>query len=222
MKPDFNADEFIRTQTVPTAPSLIPEITMHLATEITPLWQMTEDQLQAGHLPPPFWAFAWPGGQGIARYILDNPELVRGKRVMDFAAGGGIAAIAAMKADAASVLAVDVDPLALHAIQLNCALNHVAVTIAHGVDMNTVPKNIDLMIVGDVCYNQAMATQIMRWLYLCIAAGIRVIMADPGRAYVPESGLTELATYIVPTTYEVESEHSRTVKVWDLELPSEN
>ncbi len=219
---NFDPVEFIRTQTLPLQPSILPELTLHLATEITPLWQMTEDQMQAGHLPPPFWAFAWPGGQGVARYILDHPDVVRGKRVLDFAAGGGVIALAAMKAGAAEVTAIDIDPFALHAMQLNAVLNHVSITPMHGIDMTKVPKNIDLILTGDVCYQQAMTVQIMRWLWLCVGAGIRVIMGDPGRAYVPESGLIELAAYTVPTTREVESADSRTVKVWDVGLPDAN
>jgi len=124
-----------------------------------------------------------------------------------------------MKAGAADVTAVDIDPFALHAMQLNAALNQVSITPMHGVDMTKVPKNIDLILTGDVCYQQAMTVQIMRWLWLCVGAGIRVIMGDPGRAYVPESGLTELASYTVPTTHEVESVDSRVVKVWDVGLP---
>ena len=214
--------DFIRTQTHVNAPSILPELKLHLASEITPLWQLSEERLKAGDLPPPFWAFAWPGGQGVARYILDHPDVVQGKRVLDFAAGSGLTAIAAMQAGAAEAVAVDIDPLALHAIMLNAGLNGVAVEISDFIDMEKAPKHIDVITVGDVCYQQAMAAQVMRWLWLCVAAGIRVVMGDPGRAYVPESGLTELATYIVPTSLDIEDQESRTVKVWDVALPGEN
>jgi len=211
--------EFIRSQTIIAVAPIVPELMLHLATEVTPLWQLTETRMQEKNLPPPFWAFAWPGGQGVARYVLDHPESVRGKQVMDFAAGGGIAALAAMKAGAAHALAVDIDPLALTAIQLNAALNHVAVENANGIDLTTVPEGIDVIVAGDICYQQEMADRLMRWLRMCVAAGIRVIMADPGRAYVPQSGLTELANYMVPTSLDLEHEDKRHVRVWDVGVP---
>ena len=220
-KTDFDPVSFIRTQTKPASPAIVPELTLYLASEITSLWQLREEQYAGGHLPPPFWALAWPGGQGLARYLLDNPAIVRGKRVLDMASGSGIDAIAAMKAGAAHALAVDIDPMAHVAIQQNALLNQVEVETIDYLSMSKAPKRVDIIIAGDICYEQAMATRLLRWLWLCVAAGIRVLMADPGRAYVPESGLTELATYIVPTSREVESDDSRTVKVWDVGLPTE-
>jgi predicted nicotinamide N-methyase len=219
--PAFDPVDFIRTQTTEASASIIPELKLHLATEVTPLWQLTEERLKGGNLPPPFWAFAWPGGQGVARYLLDHPEVARDKRVLDFASGSGIGAIAAMKAGAAQAVAIDIDHLALQAIQLNAALNNVAVETDDFIDMEKAPKRVDLIIAGDVCYSQAMSARIMRWLWLCVAAGIRVVIADPGRAYVPERGLTELATYTVPTSLDLEGEKSRTVRVWDVGLPEE-
>lgn len=213
---------FVREQTVLGRAPLVPEIALQLATEVTPLWQATEATLACAGLPPPFWAFAWPGGQGVARYIFDHPEVVKGKRVLDFAAGSGLAAIAAMKVGAVQAVAIDIDPLALHAIELNAELNGVAVEGADFIDMEKAPKHIDVITVGDVCYQQAMAAQTMRWLWLCVATGIRVLMGDPGRAYVPESGLAELATYVVPTSLDIEDQESRTVKVWDVGLPKPN
>jgi predicted nicotinamide N-methyase len=221
MNLDFDPAEFIRAQTSQASAPFVPEIKLHLATEITPLWQLTEEKLKESHLPPPFWAFAWPGGQGVARYILDHPETARGKRVMDFAAGGGIAAIAAMKAGAASVLAVDIDPLALAATRLNAALNGVAVESVAAADMAKAPKRVDLILAGDFCYEQTMSARILRWLWICVAGGVRVIMADPGRAYVPPSGLTELACYTVPTLRDLEDHDRRTVRVWEVGLPEE-
>ena len=220
-KPDFDPDEFIRTQTQVGAPSILPELKLYLATEVTPLWQMTEERLKNGNLPPPFWAFAWPGGQGVARYLLDHPEVVQGKRVMDFAAGSGVGAIAAMKAGAKQAIALDIDRLALHATELNAGLNGVKVDAIEESDLDKPPKKIDLIILGDVCYQQAMAARIMRWLWLCVADGIRVIMGDPGRAYVPQGGLTELASYTVPTSRDLEPEDSRFVRVWDVGIPQE-
>lgn len=218
-EPAFDPVVFIETETLPIAPSIIPELILHLATEVTPLWQLTEERMKQTELPPPFWAFAWPGGQGVARYILDHPDTVRGKRVMDFAAGSGIGALAALRAGAENVVAVDIDPLALHAIHLNAALNNLSVSTTGFIDMKKPPKNIDLIIAGDVCYQEAMAARMMRWLWLSVAEGIRVIIGDPGRAYVPKSGLTKLATYTVPTSRDLENDDRRTVRVWDVGLP---
>ena len=209
--------EFIRTQTQILPPSIVPEIPIYMATEVTPLWQLTEDRLRKADLPPPFWAFAWPGGQGMSRYILDNPALVKGKRVIDFAAGSGIAAIAAMKAGASEVLAIDIDPLALHAINLNAAHNQVEVKISEGIDIYEPPAKTDLILAGDICYQQSMSTALVRWLHLCHASGIKVLISDPGRAYVPKEGLTKLATYTVPTSRDLEDQDSREVTVWEME-----
>lgn len=208
---------FIRTQTQILPPSIVPEISLHMATEVTPLWQLTEDRLRQSDLPPPFWAFAWPGGQGMARYILDNPTSVKGKRVIDFAAGSGIAAIAAMKAGAKSVLAVDIDPLALHAINLNSAHNQVDVKISEGIDLSKAYTKADLILAGDICYQQSMSTALTRWLHLCVTKGVEVLIADPGRAYVPKEGLTQLASYTVPTSRDLEDQDSRIVIVWKME-----
>jgi predicted nicotinamide N-methyase len=208
--------EFIRAHTVPVTTALVPEITLQLATEITPLWQLTEERLKGGDLPPPFWAFAWPGGQGLARYILDHPAEVADKRVLDFAAGCGIAAIAAAKAGAKCAMADDIDTLAQAAIPINAAHNSVNVDIHRVMDMEKPPTSADLIIVGDVCYQQAMSATVMRWLYRCLEKGVRVLIADPGRAYVPKEGMKELARYEVPTSRDLEDRESRTVIVWEL------
>lgn len=208
---------FIREQTEIASPSAVPELKLHLAGEVTPLWKMTEERLRQADLPPPFWAFAWPGGQGVARYILENPEVVKGKRVLDFAAGSGVAAIAAMKAGAKSALAVDIDELALHAIEMNAAENGVEVQTSDGVDMTKPFSKVDVILAGDVCYQQAMSAKLMRWLRLCVDKGILAIMADPGRAYVPHDGMITLASYDVPTSRDLEDCDMRTVTVWRLE-----
>jgi predicted nicotinamide N-methyase len=212
------AAAFIRAQTAIGTAALVPEIRLHLAAEVTPLWQLTEERLKGGDLPPPYWAFAWPGGQGLARYALDRPEEIRGKRVLDFAAGCGIAAIAARKAGAEKALAAEIDPFAEAAIALNAGLNGVEIDLVMP-DMDKPFAGADIIFAGDVCYQQAMSAQTLRWLYLCVAAGARVLLADPGRAYVPEKGLRELARYEVPTSRDLEDRDSRTVVIWDLELP---
>jgi predicted nicotinamide N-methyase len=168
--------DFVRSQTIPEKPTLVPEITLQLATEITPLWQLTEERLKGGDLPPPFWAFAWPGGQGLARYILDHPNEFKNKRIMDFAAGSGIAAIAAAKIGAQQIMADDIDQLAQTAILVNAQLNNVEIELHRVKTMERPFSAADIIIVGDVCYQQAMATIILRWLHLCREEGVRILM----------------------------------------------
>ena len=206
--------EFICAQTQLDSPSAVPEIYLQLASPDTPLWHMTEERLKQVDLPPPFWAFAWPGGQGMARYLFDHPEQVRGKRVLDFAAGSGIAAIAAMVAGAKEAIAVDIDPLALHAVELNAAHNKVEVKIGGVTDLTKPYTKADVILAGDICYDQAISTSVTRWLRLCVEAGVEVLIADPGRAYVPQVGMVKLARYDVPTSRDIEGDTIRTVLVW--------
>ena len=213
-----DAADFIRAQTVIAAPALVPEIKLHLAGEGTPLWQISEERLKGSGLAPPFWAFAWPGGQALARYLLDHPEEVRGKRVLDIGAGSGLVALAAMKAGALFAAAVDPDPAALAAVRLNAALNNVAVEPVEEIELDRPPKYIDLIVAGDVCYEQAMAAKILRWLRLSAAKGVRVLLGDPGRAYAPQEGLKELARMTVPVARAIEEMESREVKVWEMEV----
>lgn len=217
LPPGFDAAAFVGAQTVMQATPFVPEIKLHLASEVTPLWQMTEQQFGETNLPPPFWAFAWPGGQGLARYVLDHPEIARGKRVLDFACGCGIAAIAAGKAGAARVMACDIDPLAQAALRLNAALNGVTVEdVGIVVKLEKPFKGADVILAGDVCYQQAMSAAVTRWLRLCAEAGTQVLLADPGRAWVPQEGLKERARYDVPTLLELEDTESRKVTVWEM------
>jgi predicted nicotinamide N-methyase len=213
----FDPVEFIRTQTHIIPPSILPEIKLHLAAEVTPLWQLTEARLRQGDLPPPFWAFAWPGGQGAARYILDNPGLVEGRRVMDVAAGSGVVAIAAMRAGAKKAIAIDIDPLAIEAIKLNAKINGVDVDVSDKLDLTAPCSSADVLIAGDICYQQAMSATLIRWLRLCVEKGKQVLLSDPGRAYVPEEGLVKLAEYTVPTSRDLEDRDTRTVTVWRME-----
>lgn len=211
----FDAAAFVRLQTTIAAPPLVPEIRLHLATEITPLWEATEASLAAANVAPPYWAFAWPGGQAIARHILDHPAIVRGARVLDFAAGCGIAAIAAAKAGAASVTASDIDPIATAAAQLNAALNDVAIAIATN-DLTRDPDphgDWDVVLAGDVCYERPMAEAVTPWLRALAGRGVPVLMADPGRAYLPQGGIEEIARYDVPTSLELEDRTTRTTRV---------
>ncbi len=206
-------EAFIREHTILSHAPLVPEIVLHLASEITPIWQATEDWLAARNLAPPFWAFAWPGGQALARFILDNPATVSGRLVLDFASGCGIAAIASALAGAASVEAAEIDPLACAAIRLNAAANHVPVENTK-TDVVGSPCRWDLIICGDVCYEAPMTAHILPWLRR-LAAGAQVWIADPGRAYLP-SGLDAFATYAVATTLELEDRLQRQVSLYAL------
>jgi predicted nicotinamide N-methyase len=199
--------EFIRGNTALAAPALVPEIRLHLATEITPIWQASETFLAETGIAPPYWAFAWPGSIALARHLLDHPEIVRGRRVMDFAAGSGLAGIAAAMAGAASVTAVEIDPVAKAAIALNAAENRASVEVVIG-DVTGRLAEQDLILCGDVCYEAPMTRHIWPWLCAC-AARAHVWIADPGRAYVPRGGLVEFARYTIPTLPELES---RTVR----------
>lgn len=213
-----DATAFLRAHTTIARAPLVPEIALHLATEITPIWQATEEWLEREGVAPPFWAFAWPGSVAVARLILDRPSLVAGQRVLDFAAGCGLAAIAAARAGSASVEAAEVDPLAVAAIRVNAALNGVEVS-ALAEDVVGQPCRWDRVIAGDVCYEAPMARRILPWLRGLAADGAVVWLADPGRAYVPSVGLESVARVSVPVTQELEDRDVREVAVWRLLPP---
>ncbi len=208
----MNADEFIRAHTIIARPAIVPEIALHLATEITPIWQATETWLTEKNIEPPFWAFAWPGGQALARLLLDEPARVAGKRVLDFAAGCGIAAVAAAQAGATLVEAAEIDAMAIAAIGLNAALNGVVVTTLTQ-DVVSTPCRWDTVLAGDVCYEAPMTAHILPWLRGLAAAGAEVLLADPGRAYLPGTGLETLAQFRVPTSRELEDREERVVTI---------
>ena len=205
-------EEFVAQHTEISRAPLVPEVALHLASEITPIWQATEAWLAEQNIEPPFWAFAWPGGQALARAVFDQPSLVAGKRVLDFAAGCGIAAIAAAQAGAVMVEAAEIDPLALAAVRLNAALNGVAVATPPG-DVVGAPCRWDVIFAGDVCYEAPMTAHILPWLRGLVAAGAEVLIADTGRAYLPKAGLDPIARYSVPTTRELEDRDSREVTI---------
>jgi predicted nicotinamide N-methyase len=209
----LNPLDFVRSETIIATPPLVPEIRLHLASEVVPLWQATEANLTERGLPPPYWAFAWPGGQALARYLLDNSDLVRGKRVLDFAAGSGLAAIAAAKAGAPGVEAAEIDRFAIAAIGLNAALNGVTLGLIEA-DILGEPGRWDVVLAGDVCYERPMAERVGQWLAALAAAGTRVLMGDPGRNYLPAAGLSEVARYQVPTSLDLEDRISRETIVW--------
>jgi predicted nicotinamide N-methyase len=211
-------DAFIRANTGIEAPRLVPEIRLHLANEITPIWEATEKEMDAAGLAPPYWAFAWAGGQALARYVLDNPEVVAGKSVLDFAAGGGIAGIAAHMAGAARVVAADIDPFAAAALALNAQLNQASVEITTR-DLIDADPAWDVLLAGDICYERPTALRAEAWFRRLAATGVRVFIGDPGRTYLPREGLAKITAYAVRTTREVEDTDLRNACVWQM-LPA--
>jgi len=209
----MNPDQFVRDNSQLLAPPLVPEIQLHLASEVIPLWRKTEEELAEIGVPPPYWAFAWAGGQALARYLLDHPATVANKRVLDFGSGSGLVAIAAAKAGAAHVIAADIDPFAIAAIARNADANNV---IVHAVAENVIGTSdrFDLIVVGDMCYERPLAEKLMAWLKSIDAD---VLLGDPGRSYFPKTGLVQLSTYSVPTTRELEDREIRQTGVWRLE-----
>jgi predicted nicotinamide N-methyase len=212
-----NAPDFIAANTRLQAVPHAPEISLWLADEITPLWRLTEEELGAMGLPPPFWAFAWAGGQALARWLLDHPDQVAGQRVIDLAAGSGLVAVAAMKAGAASVLAADIDPFCAAAVAANARSNSVEIAFTDATLLDAPPPPADLICAGDVFYEKPMAEAVLAWLKQAQANGTRVIVGDPGRTYFPKSGLTLLAEYTVPTTRELEDQEVKRSRVWSLD-----
>lgn len=209
-------EAFIRANTVLRPVPHAPEISLHVADEITPIWRMTEDALGELGLAPPFWAFAWAGGQAIARYLLDSPETVRGRSVLDFASGSGLCAIAAMKAGADRVLACDVDPFCRAAIALNAEANGVVVDSIIADLLDRPPPAVDLILAGDICYEKPVAERALAWLAKAHAGGARVLIGDPNRTYFPRQGLVQLAEYQVKTTRELEDFAIKRTGVWTL------
>jgi predicted nicotinamide N-methyase len=210
-------EDFIRANAVLMSPPLVPEIKLHLATEIVPLWKKTEEELAEMGVPPPYWAFAWAGGQALARYILDHPAQVAGKKVLDFGAGSGLVALAAAKAGAASVLATDIDKFSLAAIRANAEANGLSVATTGEDIIGGGPISeewaFDVILVGDMCYERPLAERLMAWLKESEA---QILLGDPGRSYFPKQGLMRLAQYNVATTRELEDREIRETGVWQL------
>lgn len=206
-------ETFIRANTSLTAPPHVPEIRLRLANEVHDLWLKTEEDLEEIGLPPPFWAFAWAGGQGLARYILDHPEEVRGKRVLDFASGSGLVAIAAKLAGASEVIAADIDPWAGTAVGLNAHENGVAIGFT-AEDLIGKPIEADIVLAGDVFYDRDFASALTEWFGRLAAGGTRVLVGDPGRSYRPTERLEPLATYEVPVTRVLEDSEVKRTTVW--------
>jgi len=206
-------ESFIRANTSIGSPPHVPEIRLHLADEAHDLWLKTEDELDALGLPPPFWAFAWAGGQGLARHVIDNPDLVKGRTVLDFATGSGLVAIAARLAGAGKVTAADIDPWSAVAARLNAAENHVDIDICQ-TDLVGIDEGWDIVLAGDVFYDRAMADLIKPWLSDLARRGACVLVGDPGRAYCPRDEMELLATYMVPVTRALEDSEIKRTSVW--------
>lgn len=208
-----NPQAFIREHTEVLSPPLVPEIKLHLATETVDIWEQTEEALGEMGLPPPFWAFAWAGGQALARYCLDNPDIVRGKRVLDFAAGGAVSGIAAKLCGADRVVASELDAFAVEACRANAALNEAPLATELG-DVVGRFDEWDVIIAGDVFYEDAGARHIGSWLEENARRGTRVLIGDPGRSFLPREKLDCLAEYTVPVTRDLEDREVRYAKVW--------
>ena len=209
----LDPESFVADNTVLQEPPLVPEIHLHLASEVVPLWQATEEALSRMGLPPPFWAFAWAGGQALARYILDHPDAVAGKRVLDFASGCGIAAIAAAMAGAIRVEASEIDAFALAALRLNSDANAAGIA-ASGEDLIGQDEDWEVVLAGDICYERDLAERVFAWLQALSARGATVLIGDPGRNYLPQDGLERMISYAVKTTRELEDSDVRNASVW--------
>lgn len=204
---------FILANTSRMRPPHVPELELHLASEAHDLWLKTEEELQEIGLPPPFWAFAWAGGQGLARYILDRPETVAGRRVLDFACGSGLVGIAAARAGAAQVIAADIDPFAEEAVALNAAANGVSLGFT-GEDLIGRDEGWDVVLAGDVFYDSTFAAALIPWFSALAARGAAVLAGDPGRSYLPKERLQPLAVYEVPVTRALEDSEVKRTTVW--------
>jgi predicted nicotinamide N-methyase len=205
---------FILANTQLKAPPHTPEIELYLADEITPIWRMTEDELGQIGLPPPFWAFAWAGGQALARYLLDHPAEVKGKSVLDVGTGSGLVAIAAMKAGARSAAGADIDGFCAAAVELNARVNAVEVGFGQRDPLSLPAPVVDVICAGDIFYEQPLSDRAMNWLAMARNRGVRVLLGDPGRSYFPKSGLVKLAEYSVETTREIEDAEVKKTAVW--------
>ncbi len=208
--------EFIRQNTSVMAPPLVPEIKLHLAHEAVPLWQKTEEELGEMGLAPPFWAFAWAGGQALARYVLDHSSAVENLRVLDLATGSGLVAIAAVQAGSASIVATDIDEFATTAAAMNASLNQVSFDIKLDDVLHRQPPSAEVILVGDLFYEKTLAARCLAWLQQAQEQGAKVLIGDPGRSYLPKGQLEKLAEYNVPVTRDLEDAEIKKTAVWQL------
>jgi len=217
--PPFDAGHwqiFIRANTALLAPPLVPEVTLYLATESLPIWQKTEDELGELNVPPPYWAFAWAGGQALARYILDTPALVAGRRILDLGTGSGLTALTPMLAGAASALAADIDRIALVATAMNAVANGVKVLTTDEDLLARAPDPFDVVLVGDLFYERQLADKVLAYIDLARSQGALVLIGDPQRNYFPRDRFKHVAEYRVPVTRELEDAEIKRTAVWQI------
>jgi predicted nicotinamide N-methyase len=207
-------ETFVTAHTTLRRPAIVPELLLQTTDDVMALWQATEDHAGREGLAPPFWAIAWPGGQALARYLLDHAAIVRGRSVLDFAAGGGVASLAAALACARSVTATELDPLAVTAIRLNAAAAGLTVEarVADAIDTD---EGWDVVLVGDTCYERSVAARMLTWLQRLRRRGALVLLGDPGRAFLPREHVRERARYVVPTDRGIEDHDERHAAVWE-------
>ena len=205
---------FIRHWTRLTTPPLVPEVRLHLADRVMPLWEALARDASEPELPPPYWAFAWSGGQALARYVLDHPDVVAGRRVVDLATGSGLCAIAALLAGAAEMLAIDIDPWARDAVALNSSANGVHVPFSDDDPLDGGPPDAEIVLAGDIGYEWALAERGAAWLRRAASAGVEVLVGDPERHHLPHEGLAAVGVYEVPTTIDLEQVASKRTTVY--------
>lgn len=208
--------DFIVANTKLLAPPHVPEIRLHLAEESLPIWQRTEEELGAMNVPPPYWAFAWAGGQALARYVLDHPDTVAAKAVLDLGSGSGLTAIAAMRVGAASTLAADLDPMALASVALNAAANGVRIDVTDQDLLAGPPGGHDVVLVGDLFYERELADRVFAYIGRAAETGARVLVGDPERSYFPRDRFVRVADYEVAVTRELEDALIKRTSVWAL------
>ncbi len=222
MIPSRDHTAFIQAHTRPLPVPSLPAIQLYQADEVTPLWLLTEADLHRERLAPPFWAFAWSGGQALGRYVLEHPEIVVGKRVLDIACGSGLVGVSARQSGAASVLCNDIDPYAGAAVALNAALNQVELAFT-GKDLLDAPlPDVDVILAGDICYEKPMTDAMLTYFARAVRQGIDVYIGDPHRSYFPKSGLRKLADYDIFTNADIEDAAVKPASVWKLEPDHEN
>ena len=208
--------DFIRANTRLLPVPLVPEVQLHLAEESLAIWRQTEEELGRMNVPPPWWAFAWAGGQALARYVLDSSALAAGRSALDLGAGSGLAGIAALKAGAARVLAADTDPFAVAAIGLNAAVNRVAMEATDRDLLAAPPAPYDLLLVGDLFYERPLAERVLAFLEAAWRQGAAVLVGDPRRSYFPNARFEPVAEYSVPVTRDLEDMEIKRTAVWRL------
>ena len=211
-----DAQRFIAENTRLLTPPLVPEIKLHLAEESIPIWKKTEEELGEMNVPPPFWAFAWAGGQALARYLLDHRDLTAGKRVLDLGCGSGLTAIAAAKGGAREVLAADIDAFSLAATHINATTNGVSVATTDRDMLDDAACAFDVILVGDLFYERQLADRVLGYIERAKAGGAISLIGDPQRSYFPRGRFTQLDSYEVPVTRELEDAEIKKTAVWRL------